>query len=105
YSGCYGVTKNSQDEYMLILQWYSSKCKGCYGEKSSQWLHFCQPCQTRFFQSNFDKWSSENADIDETIRKFQLNAKGPAEVIEWIHFSAFSDIQKIIQGGFCSVDK
>ena len=99
---CYGFTQN-EDKYMIVLDWHLSKCKWCYGERSNEWAHFCQSCQTKSFQSNFANWTSGNADIDEIIRSCQLKAKKPEDVMEWIPFSQFSGMEKIVQGGFCSL--
>jgi len=103
---CYGITKNEENRYLLIFNWYYyNKCKSCHNEKGKEWNHFCQPCQTQLFQLNSSNWSSGNADIDDIIQSSQLNAKNKKEVMEWVPFSEFSDMKKIGQGGFGTVYK
>src|ERR1043165_6646048 len=35
---------------------------------------WCQSCNSKRFQNDFNKWTSGNKEIDEFIQKFQLNA-------------------------------
>ena len=43
--------------------------------------------------------------IDEFIQKFQLNATCWEEVLEWIPYEKFSDIEYLAKGGFGTVHK
>ena len=46
-----------------------------------------------------------NKEIDEFIQKFQLNATCWEEVLEWIPYEKFSDIEYLAKGGFGTVHK
>src|SRR5438046_10677529 len=46
--------------------------------------YWCQPCNAKRFQQNFQNWTSGNHNIDEFIQKSQLKARHSNEVIEWI---------------------
>ena len=45
---------------------------------------WCQSCNSKHFQQDFNKWTSGNKEIDEFIQNFQLNATCYEEVLEWI---------------------
>src|SRR5256714_1642354 len=66
---------------------------------------WCQFCNSKHFQQEFNKWTSGNKEIDEFIQKFQLNATRHEEVLEWIPYEKFSDIEYLAKGGFGTVHK
>ena len=66
---------------------------------------WCQSCNSKHFQQDFNKWTSGNKEIDEFIQKFQLNATCWEEVLEWIPYEKFSDIEYLAKGGFGTVHK
>ena len=78
-------------------------CKECNQPNTgSQW---CQSCNSKHFQNNFNKWTSGNKEIDEFIQEFQLNATRIEEVLEWIPYEKFSNVKYIAKGGFGTVHK
>src|SRR5918912_296447 len=50
---------------------------------------WCQSCNSKHFQQDFNKWTSGNKEIDKFIQNFQLNATCWQEVLEWIHYEKF----------------
>ena len=68
-------------------------------------FRWCQSCNSKHFQQDFNKWTSGNKEIDEFIQKFQLNATREEEVLEWIPYEKFSDIEYLTKGGFGTVHK
>ena len=66
---------------------------------------WCQSCNSQRFQQEFNKWTSGNKEIDEFIQNFQLNATCYEEVLEWIPYEKFSDIEYLAKGGFGTVHK
>src|ERR1044072_3354863 len=48
--------------------------------------NWCQSCNSKHFQQEFNKWTSGNKEINEFIQKFQLNANNYHEVLEWIPY-------------------
>src|SRR5437763_13989817 len=66
---------------------------------------WCQSCNSKHFQQDFNKWTSGNKEIDEFIQKFQLNATCHEEVLEWIPYEKFEDIEYLAKGGFGTVHK
>jgi len=70
-------------------------CKKCRQPKNSAlWCRICN------FQQNFKNWTSGNSDVDKFIQKMQLKAKGIREVIEWIEYDRFENIEYLAKGGF-----
>ncbi|RHZ89236.1 hypothetical protein Glove_17g73 [Diversispora epigaea] len=62
---------------------------------------WCQPCNSKHFQNDFDKWTSGNNAIDKFIQDAQLNATSNLEpIIEWIPHDNFQYLEKIAKGGF-----
>src|SRR5688572_20077009 len=72
-------------------------CKECSQPKPDSW--WCQSCNSKHFQQDFNKWTSGNKEIDEFIQKFQLNATCWQKVLEWIPYEKFSDIKYLAKGG------
>src|SRR5438876_11238343 len=68
---------------------------GIYG-----WRGWCQSCNAKRFQQNFQNWTSGNHDIDEFIQKTQLKAKTYLEVIEWVEYDRFENVEYLAKGGF-----
>src|SRR5436190_16054730 len=52
------------------------------------------------FQQNFKNWTSGNHDVDEFIQKAQLKAKCNRQIIEWIEYDRFENIEYLAKGGF-----
>ena len=62
--------------------------------------YWCQSCNGKRFQQNFQNWTSGNHDIDEFIQGTQLKAKSRKEVLEWIEYDRFENIEYLAKGGF-----
>jgi len=79
--------KNNYKKYGL--------CEKCKRPKNS--LRWCRVCN---FQQNFQNWTSGNHDVDKFIQKMQLKAKDRKQVIEWIEYDRFENIEYLAKGGF-----
>src|SRR5581483_5899880 len=79
--------KNNYKEYSL--------CGKCKQPKNS--IYWCRVCN---FQQNFKNWTSGNHDVDKFIQKIQLKATQPSEVLEWIEYDRFENIEYLAKGGF-----
>src|SRR5256885_12323899 len=74
-------------------------CKEC--NQPNTGVNWCQPCNSNHFQQDFDKWTSGNEEkIDEFIRKFQLNATCYQEVLEWVSYENFKNIEHLAGSDF-----
>ncbi|RHZ64805.1 hypothetical protein Glove_320g140 [Diversispora epigaea] len=78
-----------------------SSCEIC--SECNQEYHgfkWCNPCNSKCFQNDFNNWTSGNGKIDKFIQDSQLNANGHWEVIEWIPYDRFKYVKQIGRGGF-----
>ena len=73
-------------------------CKECKQPNTD--YYWCQSCNGKRFQQNFQNWTSGNHDIDELIQRIQLKQKRREEVIEWIEYDRFENIEYLAKGGF-----
>ncbi|GES93918.1 kinase-like domain-containing protein [Rhizophagus clarus] len=64
----------------------------------------CRWCQCKF-QRNFNNWTSGNHEVDNFIQKFQLKARYYSEIIEWIDYDRFENIEYLSKGGFGTTSK
>ena len=78
-------------------------CKECRQPNTGR--YWCQSCNSKHFQQDFNKWTSGNKEIDEFIQNFQLNATCWQEVLEWIPYEKFENIEYLAKGGFGTVHK
>ncbi|GBC52002.2 kinase-like domain-containing protein [Rhizophagus irregularis DAOM 181602=DAOM 197198] len=74
-------------------------CSGCSSKE------YCNPCNSTRFRDNFAYWTSDDSKLDILIQNSQLNAHSSRELIEWIDYSNFKNIELIAHGGFGSVYK
>jgi hypothetical protein len=61
-------------------------------------------CQCKF-QQNFKNWTSGNNEVDEFIQKAQLKAKHFKEILEWIEYDRFENVEYLAKGGFGTIYK
>src|SRR5581483_5227976 len=78
--------KNNYKEYGL--------CEKCKQPKNRSWCRVC------VFKQNFQNWTSGNLIVDKFIQKIQLKATWSREVIEWIEYNRFENIEYLAKGGF-----
>jgi hypothetical protein len=79
------------------------ECKECQQPNTGRW--WCKSCYSKRFRSKFSSWTSGNYEIDEFIRRMQLEAKGYRGFIEWIPFDRLQDVEPYAKGGFGSIFK
>ena len=68
-------------------------------------FNWCQNCNSKQLQKDFDKWTSGNEFIDNFIQDTQLKARNYREVIEWIPYNRFRNIQYLTKGEFSTIYK
>ena len=73
-------------------------CKEC--KQPNTGYYWCQSCNAKRFQQNFQNWTSGNHNIDEFIQKVQLKARNYKEVIEWVEYNIFENVEYLAKGGF-----
>jgi hypothetical protein len=65
---------------------------------------YCSKCNAAHW-ATFSKWSSGDQPIDDLIRETQNTATAHYQVLEWIPYDEFEDIEHFADGGFGSVYK
>ena len=78
-------------------------CEKCKQPNTS--YEWCQPCIPKYFQQNFTNWTSGNHGVDEFIQKAQLKAKCNRQIIEWIEYDRFENVEYLAKGGFGTTHK
>src|SRR6266496_6078980 len=78
-------------------------CKECKRPNTN--YSWCQSCNAKHFQQNFKNWTSGNHNIDELIQNAQLKAKYHGEVLEWIEYDRFENVEYLAKGGFGTIHK
>ncbi|GBB85296.1 hypothetical protein RclHR1_11860003 [Rhizophagus clarus] len=76
-------------------------CPEC--KQPNTYYNWCKECYSKKFEQNFDKWTSNEKQLDEFIRMSQLEAKNSLELLEWIPYSRLRDIKFLARGGFGTV--
>ncbi|GBC45062.1 kinase-like domain-containing protein [Rhizophagus irregularis DAOM 181602=DAOM 197198] len=93
---------NTLSEYEYRIDRYGF-CTDCEQPKTNH--AWCRNCNSKRFQHDFDKWTSGNKYIDKFIQETQLKARNKFEVIEWISYNRFRNIEYLSKGGFSTVYK
>ena len=76
-------------------------CKECKQPNTGYTgFYWCLSCNAKRFQQNFQNWTSGNHDIDKFIQKTQLKARNYKEVIEWVEYDRFENVEYLAKGGF-----
>ncbi len=57
------------------------------------------------FKQDFSNWTSGNKFIDKFIQESQLNAEYNSQILEWIPYNKFKDIEYLDEGGFSIIYK
>src|SRR5438094_812463 len=84
-------------EKQILSQKYGL-CSDCSQSKTN--YSWCQNCNSKRFQLDFNKWTCGNEFVDKFIQNAQLKARNNQEVIEWIPYNQLRNIQYLAQGGF-----
>ncbi|RHZ46841.1 hypothetical protein Glove_606g176 [Diversispora epigaea] len=79
------------------------KCIECNQDNTGR--NWCNSCNAKRFQNEFDKWTSGDSEIDKFILHIQLNANKHQGILEWIPFDRLDDVTYVAKGGFSIVYK
>ncbi|EXX67595.1 hypothetical protein RirG_112950 [Rhizophagus irregularis DAOM 197198w] len=93
------IDKLILNEELKICYKKNGLCKECKQPRASR--NWCQ-CK---FQQNFKNWTSGNHEVDKFIQKVQLEAKVYEEVLEWIEYDRFENVEYLAKGGFGTIYK
>lgn len=87
--------KKANDILRNIIK--EKQCRKCHQVCDN--LNSCEFCIRNFLEAHFEKWTSENEELDEWIESCQKNIRRPDNIIEWIPYSNLQDIQYASEGG------
>jgi len=89
---CYGEQSNGERKKLMLF----GKCKKCSQINTGDC--WCKSCNSKQFQQDFSRWTSEHELIDRLIRGTQLNAKNEYQILEWIPYDRLGE--KYFDEGF-----
>src|ERR1043166_5672216 len=88
------------DHYKLLFNEGTKRiCENCQDECLA--TLYCEHCVRNYLKANFSKWTSGNNDIDNLIRKCQIETLSPEKIVEWIPYNNLQNIKYLTKGG-CS---
>ncbi len=90
---------------MIVIDYANLEklCSNC--NKPNTEDHWYKYCNSKLLQQNFPNWTSGNEFIDKFIQETQLNAQIKCQVLEWIPYNRFKNIEYLDKGGFCTIYK
>ena len=105
---CYGITRDpNTNNFIMVMDCNAfSKygiCKEC--KQPNTGFLWCQSCNVQHFQQNFKNWTSKNCDIDEYIQNSQLKAKCYEEVLEWVEYDKFENVEYLAESVYKAIWK
>src|SRR5688572_19862531 len=93
------LTKDYDRNKVLFNEGTKRICENC-NQKCLATL-YCEYCVRNYLQANFSNWTSGNDDIDNLIRKCQMETFVPGQIVEWIPYNKLQNIKYLTKGG-CS---
>ena len=101
---CDGISKNPEtNNFILVIHCEFDLCKECNQPNSD--VSWCELCNAKRYQQNFENWTSGNYNVDKFIQNTQLKCKKKTEVLEWIEHNCFENVKYLAKGGFGTVFK
>jgi hypothetical protein len=76
-------------------------CDNC--QKECFAITYCEHCIRNYLKDNFLYWTSGNEDIDNLIRKCQMESYAPNRVLEWIPYNNLQNIEYLTKGGYSEI--
>src|SRR2546421_655728 len=76
-------------------------CLDCGNKRTN--FAWCKSCETKYFASQFQNWTTGNTRLDDIIRFTQLDANQSGDYIEWIPFDSLVEIEFEAKGRFSTV--
>ncbi|UZO22919.1 uncharacterized protein OCT59_015267 [Rhizophagus irregularis] len=109
----HGMSQNPYTkDYILVFnedyleKYHKEYCKKCGETYTVEIYKWCKSCQIDFLKNNFINWTSGNKQIDDFIKKKQLQIKRSWNIIfEWIPYNQFTGIKEIENIGAIAIWK
>ncbi|EXX64245.1 kinase-like domain-containing protein [Rhizophagus irregularis DAOM 181602=DAOM 197198] len=93
------LNKDFDDHKILSNEGIKRICENC--KEKCLATFYCEFCVRNYLKNNFSNWTSENNDIDNLIKKCQLETITPQKIVEWIPYNNFQNLICLNKSG-CS---
>ena len=60
---------------------------------------YCEFCVRNYLKENFPNWTSGNNEIDNLIKKCQMESITPSMIVEWIPYDDLQNVRHLTEGG------
>jgi hypothetical protein len=98
----YGISKDPISlNYVLVFDYKNynqNLCVKC--QSSSVFYYWCKSCKLSHFQLNYGESPSGNNEIDEILKDYYCESRLPKDLIEWIPYNEFKNIEYITYEGY-----
>jgi hypothetical protein len=64
---------------------------------------YCENCIRNYLKGNFSNWTSGINNIDNLIKKCQMETYAPDMIVEWIPYNNLQNIKYLTKGGFSRI--
>ncbi|GBB94517.1 hypothetical protein RclHR1_02370017 [Rhizophagus clarus] len=93
------LIKDFDDHKILSNEGTKRICENCYNKCLA--TLYCEYCVRDYLKEDFSNWTSGNDDIDNLIRKCQIETISPEKIVEWIPYDNFQNVKYVNKSG-CS---
>ncbi|GBB88538.1 hypothetical protein RclHR1_15070007 [Rhizophagus clarus] len=95
------LTKNYDRNKVIRNDGTRRICENCNQECLA--TLYCEYCVRNYLKENFSNWTSGNDNIDNLIRKCQMETFQPNCIVEWIPYNSLNNIKYLTKGGFSEI--
>ena len=95
------LTGHYNDEKFRLNVGTRRVCENCQFECLA--TLFCEYCVRNYLKANFSNWTSGNDEIDNLIKKCQMETNKSHNVVEWIPYNNLQNIKYLTKGGFSEI--
>jgi hypothetical protein len=88
------INKSYDRDRILYNSGSKRNCENCKQECLA--TLYCEFCVRNYLKENFSNWTSENDDIDNLIKKCQMETIDPEKIVEWIPYDQFQNINNYL---------
>jgi hypothetical protein len=71
-------------------------CENC--QEKCLATYYCEHCIRNYLKANLSNWTSGNDEIDNLIRKYQMESHSPDRIVEWIPYDNLQNIRYLTEG-------
>ncbi|GBB90258.1 hypothetical protein RclHR1_17150002 [Rhizophagus clarus] len=95
------LNKSYDHDKVLNSEGTKRICENCKEECLA--TSYCELCIRNYLKANFPNWKSGNDNIDNLIRKCQMETLRPDKIVEWIPYNNLQNIRYKTRGGFSEI--